>query len=84
MRVVDDFRTTAGEDFAFIARAVPSCFLFIGSGRDDGTPTYPHHHPSFDIDERSLDIGVAVLVRATRELLTATPHQSRDTGGGHA
>lgn len=83
-QVIDDFRTTAGEDFAFIARAVPSCFLFIGSGRDDGTPTYPHHHPSFDIDERSLDIGVAMLVRACRELLTTIPHHARDTGGGHA
>ena len=61
--VVADFRTTASEDFAFIAQRVPSCFLFIGSARDDGAPVYPHHHPSFDIDERSLVIGVRVLVR---------------------
>ena len=64
-RVVVDFRTTASEDFAFIAQQVPSCFLFIGSARDDGAPVFPHHHPSFDIDERSLAIGVRVLVRMT-------------------
>ncbi len=79
-RVVADFRTTASEDFAFIAQRVPSCFLFIGSARDDGAPVFPHHHPSFDIDERSLAIGVRVLVRMTG-LLPRFRDQPRGGGG---
>ena len=79
-QVVGDFRTTASEDFAFIARRIPSCFLFIGSARDDGAPVHPHHHPSFDIDERSLAIGVRVLVRMSEELLR-TLGQTRGGGG---
>jgi len=69
--VVSGFRTTASEDFAFIARAVPSCFLFVGSARDDGAPVYPHHHPSFDIDERSLAVGVRVLSHAAGAIASA-------------
>lgn len=64
-----DFRTTAGEDFAFIAQQLPSCMVFVGSGRTDGGPVYPHHHPSFDIDEASLELGVRILVRGSLAVL---------------
>jgi len=40
-----------GEDFAYFLKKAPGAFIFFGMG--DGT-TYPHHHPGFDIDEKSL------------------------------
>jgi amidohydrolase len=40
-----------GEDFAYFLQERPGAFMFFGMG--DGME-YPHHHPAFDIDERSL------------------------------
>ena len=40
-----------GEDFAYYVQKRPGAFIFFGMG--NGT-SYPHHHPGFDIDEKSL------------------------------
>lgn len=64
-----DFRTMASEDFAFVQQRVPGCFLFVGSGRVDGAAVYPHHHPSFDIDEAALTIGSRTLVHGAVDML---------------
>jgi len=40
-----------GEDFAYYVQKKPGAFIFFGMG--NGT-SYPHHHPGFDIDEKSL------------------------------
>lgn len=40
-----------GEDFAYFLQKVQGAFLFFGMG--DGME-FPHHHPAFDIDEKSL------------------------------
>lgn len=55
------------DDFAYYAREVPSAFLFLGSGSPG--LDFPHHHPRFDLDERSLDHGVVALVEAATRLL---------------
>lgn len=51
----------AGEDFSEFAARVPSVFYFLGAAKTDAN--YPHHHPSFDIDERVLKHGVEIHVR---------------------
>ena len=56
------FVTLAGEDFSEFACRVPSVFCFLGAGRTDTEEVYPHHHPSFDIDEKALPTGVALFV----------------------
>ncbi len=55
------------DDFAYYAKEVPAAFMFLGSG----SPGYdfPHHHPRFDVDERSLEHGVAILTKAALTLL---------------
>ncbi len=68
----EDFRNMGGEDMAFIQQRVPGCFIFVGSGHTDGREVFPHHHPSFDIDERALPIGTAVLAGAALAVLAAT------------
>jgi len=46
------------EDFAFMLREAPGAFLWLGGALD---PPREHHHPEFDIDERVLANGAAVL-----------------------
>ncbi|MCB5955253.1 amidohydrolase [Enterococcus sp. CWB-B31] len=41
------------EDFAYYAEKVPSTFIYVGA-QVEGKPAYPHHHPKFDINEKSL------------------------------
>mmetsp|Transcript_23536 Transcript_23536/g.65327 ORF Transcript_23536/g.65327 Transcript_23536/m.65327 type:complete len:519 (-) Transcript_23536:1597-3153(-) len=56
--------TMGGEDFAFLAQAIPSVFFFIGqgSGGDEKyhipRSDYGLHHPSFALDEEVLPVGV--------------------------
>ena len=57
-------RTMGGEDFAAFLERVPGCFFFVGSRSDGGGA--PHHHPEFDIDERSLPLGLEIMTRAIR------------------
>jgi len=56
--------TMGGEDFAFVAEAIPSTFFFLGqgSGGDEKHHVPPTdfglHHPSFALDESVLTTGV--------------------------
>jgi amidohydrolase len=68
-------RTMGSEDAAFFLREVPGCYIFVGSGFADREPP-PHHNPRFDIDERALVNGTAVLVASLRRLM---PISSPDT-----
>jgi amidohydrolase len=58
-----------GEDFAFFTEQVPGA-LFILGARIEGDERQ-HHHPRFDIDERCLPIGAAMLSMAALELLSS-------------
>ncbi len=49
-----------GEDFSFFAREVPGLFLRLGVRAPDA-PVRPLHTPTFDLDERALPIGAAML-----------------------
>jgi amidohydrolase len=56
-----------GEDFSYFLQKVPGAFLFfgMGSGMD-----YPHHHPAFDLDEKSLPDAVKLLTALALEYIT--------------
>lgn len=41
------------EDFSYYGDVAPACFGFVGAGNDQYA-SYSHHHPMFDIDERSM------------------------------
>nr|WP_317853530.1 amidohydrolase [Neobacillus sp. Marseille-Q6967] len=43
-----------GEDFAYYVDAVPGTFFWVGGGNPDLNAVYPHHHPKFDVDEKSM------------------------------
>ena len=43
-----------GEDFAYYVDKVPGTFFWVGGGNPDLNAIYPHHHPKFDVDEKSI------------------------------
>ncbi|MBD3414274.1 MAG: amidohydrolase [Candidatus Aminicenantes bacterium] len=55
-----------GEDFAYYVQKIPGAFLFLGAG--DGQ-NYSHHHPKFDIDEKVLPQGAALMAGLAYDFL---------------
>ncbi len=51
-----------GEDFARLARLVPGCYLFFGSGNRAAGIIHPLHSPLFDLDEKALELALRVLL----------------------
>lgn len=49
------------EDFAYYLHDIPGAFFFTGAQLEE---TYPHHHPKFDFDERSMATAAKVFLRA--------------------
>ena len=59
-----------GEDFSYFAQKAPGCFFWLG-GALPGEPTRLHHHPRFDVDERCLPVGAALLAEIAIRYLRA-------------
>jgi amidohydrolase len=57
-----------GEDFSYFAKEAPGCFFMIG-GATPGEPPRRHHHPNFDVDERCLPLGAALLAETAMRFL---------------
>lgn len=77
--------TMGGEDFSFLAEAVPSTFFFLGqgSGGDEKyhlpRTDYGLHHPSFALDEEVMPIGVELHVNlALRALKKLSSNEMED------
>ncbi len=63
--VISDYRKfMGGEDYCFVAREVPSTFMFVGCKNEDKFKSYPLHNPRFDIDEDILSTTAAVFSNA--------------------
>jgi amidohydrolase len=58
-----------GEDFAYYLEKVPGTFFFVGGGNPEVGATYPHHHPMFDVDERSMIVTGKVFISAVLDYL---------------
>ncbi len=56
-----------GEDFAYYLQKVPGTFFFTGGGNEELKATFPHHHPRFDVDERSMLVTGKVFIAAVLE-----------------
>lgn len=63
--------TMGGEDFSAYQQKAPGVFAFVGAGNVADGIVHPHHHPKFQIDERSLAIGLRYLTAAALDLLHA-------------
>jgi amidohydrolase len=67
--LIDLRPTMGGEDFSAYQQRAPGVFAFVGAGNSEAGIVHPHHHPRFQVDERSLDIGLRYLTAATVDLL---------------
>jgi amidohydrolase len=59
-RIVDASMLMGAEDFSFFAQRVPACYYTLGCSNGPET-SHPHHSSLFDIDERALPAGVAMM-----------------------
>jgi amidohydrolase len=59
-----------GEDFAYYLQEVPGAFFFVGGGNPDIGATYPHHHPMFNVDERSMMITGKLFISSVLNYLS--------------
>jgi len=55
-----------GEDFAYYLQKIPGAFLFFGAG--DGME-FPHHHSSFDFDEKAMPLATLLMTSLALEFL---------------
>ena len=51
----------ASEDFAYFSQNVPSCFFRIGVANFKKNINHSVHTPYFNIDDKSLEIGVGLM-----------------------
>ena len=67
-----DARTMASEDIAYMLEDVRGAYFLVGCSNPK--LIYGHHHPRFDIDERALPLGVALMLAGIGHyLLGETP-----------
>jgi IAA-amino acid hydrolase len=59
-------RWMGAEDFAFLARKAPGCFVWVGAALPEPRE---HHHPRFDIDESVLPLNASLLAASAMKLL---------------
>eukprot|EP01048_Picozoa_sp_COSAG05_P015378 COSAG05_NODE_1849_length_3965_cov_10.605018_3_plen_148_part_00 len=60
--------STSNHQLLILHHLYVQCFVFVGS-RKPGGELFPHHHPSFDIDEDSLLVGPSFFVALVESLL---------------
>lgn len=57
----------ASDDFAFMQKAVPGCYIWLGAGRSSGN--YGLHSPHYDFNDELLRDGVMLWVSLVRQSL---------------
>jgi len=67
--VRDSQQTLGADDMSLFLNEVPGCYFFVGGANAERGLASPHHSPTFDFDERALDIGVQVLSGVALEFL---------------
>jgi amidohydrolase len=61
-------KTLGAEDFGSFMKNAPGAMYTLGVQKK-GHEDYPLHHPKFDLDERALPLGTAVLVETALRFL---------------
>ena len=49
------------EDFGYYSQKIPGCFFRLGTGNKSKGITSGVHTPTFDIDERAIEIGMGMM-----------------------
>ena len=56
-----------GEDFAFFSRKIPSCYIFIGIGKESGV----HHNNKFSVNEKIFSFSIPYFTELLLKLARA-------------
>jgi amidohydrolase len=67
--VGSSMRTLGADDMSLFLNAVPGCYFFVGSANRERGLDSPHHSPTFDFDERALEVGARMLTSVALEFL---------------
>jgi len=57
------------EDMSYFLQKVPGTFFYLNNPREIEGQFYPHHNPKFDIDEKELWKGAAIVIQAVVDWL---------------
>lgn len=57
------------EDMSYFLQEVPGTFFYLSNPKEIEGQFYPHHNPKFDIDEKELWKGAALIVQGTIDWL---------------
>jgi amidohydrolase len=68
-QVVDLDIWMAAEDFAYYSHAVNACFYLLGVGNEERGITSALHTPTFDVDEKSMEISTGLMAYLTLKRL---------------
>jgi hippurate hydrolase len=49
------------EDFGYYSQKIPGCFFRLGTGNISKGITSGVHTPTFDIDEKGIEIGMGLM-----------------------
>ncbi len=63
-------RTMGSEDFSFMIKDNPGCFVMVGSANEEKGLNFGHHHPKFNIDETCLPYAVAMMAQGALKVLS--------------
>jgi len=61
------------EDFAYMLREIPGCYVWLGNGPGTGGCTL--HNPHYDFNDDILPLGVSYWVRLAETVLAGTRHR---------
>jgi len=59
--------STGAEDFAYLARERPGCYVWLGTGNGPETPGL--HHPQYDFNDAMLPVGASYWARLVESRL---------------
>jgi amidohydrolase len=68
-RVVPTQQSTGGEDFSWFLEKVPGSYARLGVRSPEAARALDIHAGTFDVDERAIGVGVALLVETARSAL---------------
>ena len=63
------YQTMGSEDFSFMMKDIPGCFMFVGSANAEKGLDFGHHHPRFNIDEACLPPSAAIIAQSAITIL---------------
>ena len=66
--VLDGMPIMGSDDMSLFLKERPGCYFWVGAGVP-GKEMNPHHHPGFEIDERSLDVGLRLALNSVLDAL---------------